>query len=77
MAGVYTARKDFDNALKSLDEAVNLSPNNVQVLFLRGQIYTHLKKNKLALNDLKRANDLAPNNKSVLKLLEKARSIPE
>lgn len=68
--------KDYYNGVKSLEEALKLSPNSVKALYLRARcritdINSGVDELKLAIQDLKAALVLEPNNKSIADQLNK------
>ncbi len=49
-----------DNALRDLNRAIELAPNDAQAYANRGTVYSNLQQYDKALQDLKKAIDLAP-----------------
>ncbi|CAG8637255.1 823_t:CDS:2, partial [Gigaspora rosea] len=54
--------RQFNKAISDLDIAINLKPNTIEMLILRGKIYFFLEKYDLALFDFIKALELEPNN---------------
>jgi tetratricopeptide (TPR) repeat protein len=57
-AGYYREMKEYDLALKDLDEIVRLEPNNVTGYFNRGKFYMDRKDKEHAIADLNKASTL-------------------
>jgi antitoxin component YwqK of YwqJK toxin-antitoxin module/Tfp pilus assembly protein PilF len=56
----YDSNKDYENAIKTFDMAVQLYPNNYKIFFERGICYYIQKKYDLAIADFQRAIQLNP-----------------
>lgn len=51
----------FDEAQKSLDKGISLNPRNAELFYMRGVLYSTLKRFDLALQDMDQALALNPN----------------
>ncbi|HNA72789.1 MAG TPA: tetratricopeptide repeat protein, partial [Candidatus Obscuribacter sp.] len=51
----------FDEAQKALDKGISLNPRNAELFYMRGVLYSTLKRFDLALQDMDQALQLNPN----------------
>lgn len=61
-AKINLSKKNYDEALKQIDQAINLEPNNASYYSIRGVILHQLNRYKEAIYDENKAIDLEPNN---------------
>lgn len=64
-AACYLKLKNYDEALHSCNEALDLEENNVKALFRRGQAYAGFQDYDKSLADLHAAAKLAPGDKGI------------
>ena len=58
----YFQNNNYFKALKAINQAIKLDPNNEKYLFLRGKIYYKTHAYKIAIKEFKKLIDLNPNN---------------
>jgi tetratricopeptide (TPR) repeat protein len=56
----YYKQKDYNNAIASYSEAIQLDPNNSQLYFNRGIAFRELRQYQEALQDFRKAVELDP-----------------
>jgi len=61
LAKEYFNKKEYEEALKCLNKALEIEPEHPLGLFLRGYVYALTDKHELALNDFNKVVDLSPN----------------
>lgn len=66
IAITYKERKDFDNALKNINKAIELDASNTNNHLLQGNIYFLMHKYNTAMEAYKRVIDIEPENASAL-----------
>ncbi len=57
--------KRYDSALESLNEALDIAPDNAKALYRRGQAFHGKREYDKSLTDLQEAQKLAPNDKAI------------
>ncbi len=57
--------KRYDSALESLNEALDIAPDNAKALYRRGQAFHGKREYEKSLTDLQEAQKLAPNDKAI------------
>lgn len=67
----YIKLENWDNALKNIEDALAIDPNNSKALFRRATVWEAKKDYEKSLKDFKRAEELTPQDKLIGKAVER------
>ena len=71
----YIKLENWENALRNIEEALKIDPNNPKAIFRRSVVWETKKEYEKAMQDLKRAEELTPQDAMIIKAIDRVNKL--